>query len=232
MNEDTAVTVSALLRLLQVSDSAFPVGGYAYSHGLEWLTHEGRLAGAEDVASVLHAFIAQPLRCQVLPAAVRAFRARTGAQVVRIDHSLDASLIAESEREAGRAMGARLLETASDSQPDPVVASHLVAVRSGEAPGQYAVAFALVARATDSGEETALAALGYASCASLVSAAVRLGVIGQSAAARITASAATPLTAAVGAVRSQRRPSIGSFAPQLELATLLQPTLQFRMFAS
>lgn len=42
-----------LLRLLQTQDSAFPSGAFAFSSGLETLSNEGSIAGAEDVARLL-----------------------------------------------------------------------------------------------------------------------------------------------------------------------------------
>ena len=42
-----------LLRLLQITDSAFPVGGFAFSQGLEWLVQHGWVDCEADVAAVL-----------------------------------------------------------------------------------------------------------------------------------------------------------------------------------
>ena len=38
---------NGLLRLLQVTDSSFPVGGFAYSHGLESLAANERIGERE-----------------------------------------------------------------------------------------------------------------------------------------------------------------------------------------
>jgi len=47
-------TDTALLRLLQLSSPALPVGGYAFSHGLEYAIDAGWLTGAQDVRDWLH----------------------------------------------------------------------------------------------------------------------------------------------------------------------------------
>lgn len=47
----TPMTDTDLLSLTQWLSPAFPVGGYAYSHGLEWAVSEGQAKTAADVAA-------------------------------------------------------------------------------------------------------------------------------------------------------------------------------------
>ena len=226
------MSADSLLRLLQLTDSSFPVGGYAYSHGLEWLVHEGKVRDADGLGEMLPNFVSQVVQGQWLPAAAQGFRARTAPGAVRADLLLDASIAAEAERAAGRAMGARLLQLAARAGEDHALAEYAAGVRHGSAPGQYAVAFALAARASGSNEDEMLSALGYAMVNSVTQAAIRLGVIGADSAACLVGHSFEQLERAVGDIISTRRPRIGAFAPGLELASMLQPTLRFRMFAS
>ncbi len=219
-------TTLGLLELLRIADSSFPVGGYAYSHGLEWLVAERRVRSAADLATVVTPFIEQVIGAQWLPAASLAFRAGSLTALVRADHLLDASVAAAAERNAGRAMGRRMVELT------PVDAEYRAQVQSGQAPGQFAVVLGAAARELRAAEAWMLAALAHSMVSSLTQASVRLGVIGADAAARVVASSLPSLEAAVQSVLGQRRPRIGSFAPLIELASLLQPTLRFRMFAS
>jgi urease accessory protein UreF len=231
MEHAPSPSVVPLLRLLQVTDSAFPVGGYAYSHGLEWLVHTRLVTTEADLAAVIDAFLDQPLRGQLLPAAARAFRARTAAGAIRADHGLDASIAAEAEREAGRAMGERLLDAAAAAH-GARPRSHTWTRSAWRSAGAVCVAFALVARDAGCDEPGMLAALAHGSVSSLLSTALRLGVIGQAASTRLLAAAAPVIARVVSAVLAHRRPPIGTFAPGLEMAAALQPTLPFRMFAS
>ncbi|MDP9362684.1 MAG: hypothetical protein M3Q10_00380, partial [Chloroflexota bacterium] len=52
---------AALLLLLQLADSAFPTGAFAFSHGLEGLLDAGLLRGEADVAAVLRVHVEEGL---------------------------------------------------------------------------------------------------------------------------------------------------------------------------
>ncbi len=224
--------VLPLLRLLQFTDSSFPVGGYAYSHGLEWLVAEGRANNADQVAGVLRSFVSQTIRRQWLPAAAMAHRARSLAATCHADERLDASISAVAERNAGRAMGRRLLDLAASTLEAPGTARLRASVVANESPGQFAVAFGAVSNELGVPESDALGALGYSMVNSVTQAAIRLGVIGADAGARLVAEAMPAVSDAVQSVSTTERLRIGSFSPLLEMASLLQPTLKFRMFAS
>ena len=223
----------ALLRLLQITDSSFPVGGFAFSHGLEWLVQHGWVESEADVAAVLDAYVVQAGGGQWLPAALACARTTGIAAIQRWDDLLDASMLVEGERNAGRAMGERLLAGASDAFAGERIGAFLDAVREGRTPGQYAAVYGVTAAEAGVEEEAMLAALGSTMVNSIASAAVRLGTIGQAAAIRITAAAAPVLAATVARTLERRgRPRFGAFTPGLDVAGLLHSTLPFRMFAS
>ncbi|MBI2765068.1 MAG: hypothetical protein HYX53_04060 [Chloroflexi bacterium] len=227
-------TLLPFLRLLQVSDSGFPVGGFAYSHGLEWLARQERL-DERALAALLRAYVRQVGGGQWLPAARAAHRAGWGEALIRIDDLLDASIAAPAEREAGRAMGERLLVAAADLGEGATGGGerHLEAVRRGDSPGQYAVVFGALCSDHNVPLPLALGALGMALVTSVTQAAVRLGLVGQGAATRLVANASQGVEQTVVAVLERPgRFSPGAFAPALDVAALLHPTVAFRMFAS
>ena len=223
-----------LLRLLQVTDSSFPVGGFAFSHGLEWLTQRRILRDEAALARFLDGYVDQPVGRQALPAAARAYRADAIAALLRVDEALDAAYPAEGERNAGRAMGERLLVGASDAfGASPRILEFRRLVRTGATPGQYAVAYGAIAAGARVPEAEMLVALAFSMVLAVTQAAVRLNTIGQAAAARLAANAAPAIERAVARLETTgARPPIGAFTPHLDAAALGHPALAFRMFAS
>ncbi|MFN0147561.1 MAG: urease accessory protein UreF [Dehalococcoidia bacterium] len=220
------------LRLVQAVDSGFPTGGYAFSHGLEWLHHAGLLAGEVAVASALDGYLDQVIAGQAFPAAMGAARARSERALCRWDTVLDASIAAEAERNGGRAMGERLLVGALDAFGGARTAAFLDGIRSGRSPGQYAIAFGVVAADAAVPEDLMLAGLGMAMSAAMAQVAVRLGAIGQAAGTRVVAAVAPAVEARVQQALAREPRPPGAWLPGLELAALLQPAMHYRMFAS
>lgn len=216
----------ALLRLLQVCDSAFPVGGFAYSHGLEWSAHEGIVRDESSLRAFLETYVEQCAGRHWLPAALAAFQARNERQLRGIDQRFDNSFASPAERSASLTMGARLRHEAAN-------AFRLEAGAADGSPGHFAVVFGCCARQSGVTERAMLEGLAFTMVQSVVQAALRLGFIGQSAATRLAGEAGPSILAAVDTVlkRGPRR-MYGSFAPGIDVATTLQPTLTFRMFAS
>jgi len=230
-----ASAAGPLLRLLQVTDSSFPTGGFAFSHGVEWLTQRGGVTGEAGMRALLVAYIDQTVARQALPAALAAMHAASLAALMRVDDALDASFAAAAEREAGRTMGERLLAGALEAfGGDGPAGGLLEAVRAGTTPGQYAAGFGAIAGDQHVAPGDALAALGFSMVLSVAQAAVRLNVIGQRGSARIVADAAPRLEVAVAHALSARpgRLALGTFTPGLDVAGILHPALPFRMFAS
>ena len=229
-----ASETGALLRLLQVTDSSFPVGGFAFSHGLEWLTQQRVVRDEAALARFIEGYVDQSTGRQALPAAARAYRSRSLAALLRADEALDAAFAAEGERNAGRAMGERLLVAAGDAfgASDRAVEFRRLA-RAGRTPGQYAVAYGAIATEEHVPEAQMLTALAFSMVLAVTQAAVRLNTIGQAAAARLAANATPAIEGALARLDAEgARPRIGAFTPNLDVAALGHPSLAFRMFAS
>jgi len=71
----TTITDTSLLRLLQLSSATLPVGGYAFSQGLEYAVDKGWLKNAEDVRAWLSLQLQQSLANTDLPLLARQLRA-------------------------------------------------------------------------------------------------------------------------------------------------------------
>lgn len=226
---------AALLRLLQLADSAFPTGAFAFSHGLEGLLDLGLLRGEADVAAVLRVHVEESLAGLEAPAARHAHRAAAAADLaalLRLDAELAARKPVPAFRAASARTGRRFLASTSGLVDGPTLGSFRGAVAAGLADGHHALAFAVVLEAAGLDEETTALTLAAGFLGNLAAAAVHLGTIGQTAAQRLVAALRPDLLAAVEHARAVPIAEMGAYAPLLDLAGLRQPALQGRLFGS
>ena len=226
---------AALLRLLQLTDSGFPTGAFAFSHGLEGLLDAGLLRGETEVAAVLRAHVEESLAGVEAPALCHAHRfavAGDQAALVALDDEMTAMKPVPAFRAASSRVGRRSLESSVDLVDGPAPSAYRRAVAKGRAAGHRAIAFGVVLHAVGLGEETAALAFAAGFVGGLAAAAVRLGVVGQAAAQRIVAALRPNLLAAVERARITAIAEMGAYTPMLDVAGLRQPALQGRLFAS
>lgn len=168
--EDTANYQSqmslSLLSLLQLSDPALPIGGYAHSGGLETYVQEGVIC---DVGTASR-FVRDMLRTNIHYTDAALVALAYGADTVRLeelDRICEAVKMPREIREGSRKLGTRLLK---------VFEKICVA---GYRPKHYAVAFGQVAGLLGAGLPEALTGFYYNAAAGMVTNCVKLIPIGQ-----------------------------------------------------
>lgn len=224
---------NALLRLLQLSDSGFPTGGYAYSHGLEFLFREGHVTDATGVRQVMEAHLDETLASIDLPLLAHAYRATRIGEAVDVDWYAHALKPVPVFRDASLRTGRRFLDASLATFANlSVTASYRDEVTQNRAPGHHAVAFGLVAAESEIDSLTALGSFALTSMQGYVAAAVRLSIIGQTTAQRILASFSEDIEVAIQRALTLSLSDLGGFAPMIDFAGLEHRYLSGRLFAS
>jgi len=224
-----------LLRLLQLCDSTFPTGGYAFSNGVEGLTQLGLIRTEEDVMELIRTQVEEGLAGLELPAMFHAHRATGFGDLVRlleVDAYLTALKPVPPFRAASTKVGRRFLESAAALVDGASLAGYRSAIAAGRADGHHAIAFGVVMKTAGVAENEAAAALGSIFVGGQTAAAVRLGLIGQGAAQRIIARTHPHLLAATARAREMPLNEMGAYLPMTDLAGLRQESLPSRLFAS
>jgi urease accessory protein len=211
---------------------AFPVGAYAYSHGIEWAHEAGDVTDARSLAAWLAdlaAFGAPRLDAFLFALAHRAASAHDWDKLDEIN-TLAVALAGSAERRLETtAQGAafRLAARAAwDSEP-----LQRVAAREGE-PIAYPIAVAAAAAGRGMALARASEAYVVAQFANLVSAATRLAIVGQTDGLKILAQLSPALAALARTATSATLDDLGACAFRSDIAAMRHETQYSRLFRS
>ena len=213
---------AALLRLLTWLSPAFPTGGFAYSHGLEWSVAAGDVSCEAEliawVADILehgalwgdaillrHAVAAAPDELPELAGLAT-------AMAPSLERRLETLAQGAAFRQAARPWAAPILEAWPDE------------------PLPYPLAIGMLARSQGIAADDATLAFLHASAANLISAAIRLIPLGQSAGLRAQAAAEPLIMQIAERTKTATLEDIGSFCPAADIASMRHETQYTRLF--
>ncbi len=220
-----------LLRLLQEGDSFFPSGATSFSWGLETLCAEGAVRSETDVEAFVIAQLKHrwaPFDRAIITAAVLA--AGSVDRIADIDRRVEAQTLAAELRSGSRRHGNGLLAVHVKLGTDGA-SEYLALVREGKAFGHLLPmqGYLWSRRGIAAKQATILSA--HLMLISLLSAAVRIGLIGNAGAQRILTAAHGHITA----LSDEPPPGldeINAFMPQTEIASMRHEVAQTRIFAN
>lgn len=221
---------AGLYRLLAWLSPGYPVGAFAYSHGVEWAVEEGRVTDAETLCDWIRDLLRHGGGWTDAVVFSHAYDAAEACEPLARLNALALALAPSRERLLETAaQGTAFLKTTTDAWPWPGVEQTAATLKPDVA---YPVAVAAAARGHGVPKEAALSAFLHGFAANLTSAGVRLIPLGQTAGQQIIAR----LEPLVGAVSQQALRAalddLGGVAILSDIASMRHETQYTRLFRS
>lgn len=224
-----------LLRLMSWLSPAFPVGGYTYSHGIEYAVEEGLVRDAASLAQWIEGILGfggGRIDADLFRDAWAAADGGDDAVLAGVAARADALRGSAETALESRSQGQAFLDTVKAVWPDPWLDAWAAALAGAGIRPAHAVAVAAAAARLGVPLREALAAYLQAFAANLVSAGVRLIPLGQTDGQRTVARLEAAVIAAADAALRRDREDWGGAAVMADLASMKHETQYTRLFRS
>jgi len=220
-----------LLLTIWLSPS-FPVGAFAYSHGLEWAVEAGDIDDEATLVAWLTDLIehgSARADCILLASAFRATQTENVAALAGVNELAVALAPSTERRLETTQQGRSFMEAVGAAWSAPRLAAARAALGEEIA---YPVALGLAAGAHDIPLPRLCEAYALAFAANLVSAAVRLSVVGQTQGQKALAALAPPISALGAFAAEATLDDLGGAAFRSDIASMRHETQYSRLFRS
>ncbi len=210
----------------------FPVGAFAYSHGVEWAHECGDIRAAADLRDWLHVLVTRGALANDAIILAEAFRAslRLDRPALLQVNELALALATSRERRLETAtQGTAFLRAIAKSWACET--TDLLAQES-DTDVAYPVAVGVIAAGHGMPIGATLDMFGLGFVSNLVSAALRLGAIGQTDGQSVIAALLPDIRATARACKEKTLDDLGASAFRSDLASLRHETQYSRLFRS
>ncbi len=222
------------LPLLQLGDSALPIGGYSHSWGLEAAIDRGLVRDAAALEGWVRLWLHHglgPFEGVVVATVCRAAAEDDDAVIGRANELLDASLTPATLRSASREMGEQLLALA-ESWPWAEALFPRARSASKCSTWHHPVVFATLAATAGATPREALSVYLHQAALGVIGTGVRAIPIGHTHGQQVLARLHADIEALAGQMEGRELETAGSFCPAYEVLCHEQTQLYTRLFRS
>lgn len=226
------MNITEIMRLLQFTDSTFPVGTFSFSNGLE-------TAGFENIVTdkeTLHAFAkSQAVQAAFTDgiaalAAHRAFLSGEYDKIVEADKTLILCKMNDEARQMLKRMGKKLGELAVRLFDSEIAKKWLEDIKNDQTPGTYPVAQGIAFAAAGISEEDLFSSHQYGVVNMVLSAALRCVRVSHYDTQEILYSMSSEVKDLYDRVKVMGVNEMNAFFPELDILASLHEKGNMRMF--
>lgn len=233
--DPAAPTVATrLVRVLQFGDSMFPVGGFAFSCGVESAIQTGIVADAATLHAFTRTAVEQAARGDgiALIAAHRAAVAGDTEALIGVDEEVYARKLSDETRTMSTRLGKKLTEMGAHVIGAPLLHEWRACIEGSRTPGCYPVALATTFAAQGLPALDAFVVHQSALAATILSAALRLMKVSHVQTQAILFELNARTEAAYEIAAAAQLSDMSGFAPLIEILAAVHASAHVRLFMS
>ena len=223
------------VRLLQLADSALPIGGYTHSWGLETAISHRRVFDPETLERWTRRWLREslgPLEGVMVASACRAAREGTPGDVRALNAVVEASIVPSSIRGASREMGEQLMALAMTWPWSARALAPYVNSRTDGSGWHHAVTFGLLGALAGAEPEGVLTAYLHQAALGMIGAGVRAIPVGHTHGQQVLAYLQDDIGELAASLSTREAETAGSGCPFYEVLCDEQTRLYARMYRS
>ncbi len=220
-------------QLFQLTDSLFPTGAFACSYGLETYAQEGIVHNAATLSSFVTTSVRIALgRGDGLFASLSYASSKNQAwgDIIALDGMIHAMKLAREPREASMKIGRRMTSTMAAVYPRHGTRKLASMVKSRSISGHHAVMFGALSAHLDISQKDCVQVFLYTWLSSVVSAAIRLRIIGPIEGQQHIASQIPLLTETSDSILNRHAEDLAPSSPGLDIRMMMHEKSYSRLF--
>ena len=238
LSEDSLASFDWLSTLLHTTDSAYPIGGFAHSAGLEGMVALDHIRTAEDLKQFLHREVAATLASVELPLLHHAWLATTAQDdglLQLLDQTSEAVRFAAEQRQASRRLGTQRWSLFSRLQTirlEPEQRQWLDNLGTALTHKHLCIVAGIEAGMLSLPATAAMIAFSHQTVMMVAQAAMKIMRIGQSSVQSLVTEMAMRYPELIDHAKALDLEDVGTCLPRLDIATAWHETANARMFLS
>lgn len=232
MNTPTDNGMTALSRLLQFTDSTFPVGTFSFSNGLETASFEGMVLDAGTLRELAQSQALQAAFSDGVAAlhAHRAYLRGDYEAIAKADRTLMLFKMNDEARLMLRRMGKKLTELSARLFDSELMSRWLEDIKAEKLPGSYPVAQGIAYAAAGVDEKALFCAHQYGVINMVLSAALRCVKVSHYDTQKILFELSDQVEALYQEASEMELKDMHAFFPELDILASLHEKGNMRMF--